>query len=80
MQNFLNVLSACLSMQLHSWIVLQKLSVLEPANLQWSGQTTGLDYYLLMHRGITFLPILWSLRIHSYIILHQPICFIYLLQ
>ena len=40
MQNFLNILSACLSMQLHSWIVLQKLSELEPADLQWSGQKT----------------------------------------
>ena len=65
MQNFLNIiLSACLSMQIHSWIELQKLSELEPADLQWSGQKTGLDYNLLMRHGITFLPILWCLRIH----------------
>ena len=38
---------------------------LEPANLQWSGQKFELDYNLLMCYGITSLPILWSLGIHT---------------
>ena len=37
----------------------------EPNNLQWSCQKTGMHYNWLMCHGITSLPILWSLGIHS---------------
>ena len=35
----------------------------EPADLQWLGQKTRVDYNLLMCYGITSLAILWSLGI-----------------
>ena len=48
--------------------ILPQLTEPEPVDSQWSGQKTELDHNLLMCHGITSLPILWSLGIHSYII------------
>ena len=43
----------------------------EPANLQSSGQKTGLDYNLLMCHDITSLPIfygLWGYILYNYLV------------